>query len=159
MKKTTFFVALNGIVAALYFILTYCIQPFAFSSIFQIRISEALTLLPYVFGNSYVGLGIGCFFANLGSPFGIWDAVLGSLVTLIAGFLTSKIKSVWLAPLPPILLNALLLPLIWMLCGDKVIYLSSMLSLLLTQSVTIYIVGIPFVTIIKKHFNKKQGKT
>ena len=148
--------AINGVVAALYFVLTYFLQPIAFSPVFQVRLGEALTLLPFVFGNSYIGLAAGCFLANLSSPFGIIDALLGSSVTLIAGFLTSRIKNVWLAPLPPVLLNAFLLPLVWKLCGSDVVYVDSMLSLLLTQGVTVYAIGIPIVTVIG-NYRKKNG--
>ncbi len=147
--------AVNGIVAALYFVLTYFLQPIAFSPVFQVRLGEALTILPFLFGNSYIGLTLGCFFANLGSPFGIWDAILGSLVTLIAGYITSKIKNVYLAPLPPVLLNAFILPVIWKFCGNDVVYIESMLSLLLTQSVTIYALGIPLAMAVKKYALKK----
>lgn len=148
--------AINGVVAALYFVLTYFFQPIAFSPVFQVRLGEALTLLPFVYGNSYVGLALGCFFANLGSPFGIWDALLGSTVTLIAGYLTSKIKNLYLAPLPPVLLNAFILPVIWKLCGNEIVYVESMLSLLLTQGVTVYAIGIPIVTVIG-NYRKKNG--
>lgn len=148
--------AINGVVAALYFVLTYFFQPIAFSPVLQLRLGEALTVLPFIYGNSYIGLALGCFFANLGSPFGIWDALLGSTVTLIAGYLTSKIKNLYLAPLPPVLLNAFILPVIWKLCGNEIVYVESMLSLLLTQGVTVYAIGIPIVTVIG-NYRKKNG--
>jgi len=56
--------------------------------IVQIRISEALTVLPYRFKEAILGITIGCFIANLFSPFGPIDWVLGTLLTLIAAIIT-----------------------------------------------------------------------
>ena len=74
----------------------------------QVRFSEALCLLPFLFPETAWGLGVGCLIANLFSPYGALDIVVGSLSTLIAALLTARCQKKWLAPLPPVVLNTLL---------------------------------------------------
>ncbi|MEG0779470.1 MAG: QueT transporter family protein [Oscillospiraceae bacterium] len=74
----------------------------------QCRFSEALCVLPFLFPAATPGLFVGCLIANLLSPYGLLDIVFGSLATLLAAVLTGRCKRLWLAPLPPILCNAIL---------------------------------------------------
>lgn len=61
----------------------------------QVRFSEALCLLPFLFPETAWGLGVGCLIANLFSPYGALDIVVGSLSTLIAALLTARCRSPW----------------------------------------------------------------
>ena len=98
-----------GTVAALYAALVLMNAGYSFGPV-QFRVAEALTVLPFLFPAAIPGLFIGCMLANIMSPFlGILDVVFGSLATLLAAFLTSRCKSRWLAPLPPIIINALVI--------------------------------------------------
>lgn len=142
-------VAFNAIIAALYILLTMPFLTLSFSA-FQIRIAEGLTILPALFPFSIWGLFAGCLISNFVSPFGVWDIVLGSLLTLIAAFATSKIKNIWLAPLPPILLNAFGLPLIWILIEAESVYWINVLSLVISQTAVLYAVGIPLALLSKR---------
>jgi len=111
MKRSIFtvrFMAEAGIIAALYFVLTVAIAPLSYGQL-QIRISEALCVLPFFTPAAVPGLFIGCVLANLLSPFGIWDIVFGSLATLAAALITYHIKIKWLLPLPTIIINALVI--------------------------------------------------
>lgn len=74
----------------------------------QVRFSEALCLLPFLFPETAWGLGVGCLIANLFSPYGVLDIVVGSLATLIAALITSRCRNVWLAALPPVACNMVL---------------------------------------------------
>jgi len=74
----------------------------------QVRIAEALTVLPFLFPWAKWGLYAGCIAANLASPFFVWDVTLGAFATLLAAFLTSKMPKAYLAPLPPVIINAVL---------------------------------------------------
>ena len=67
----------------------------------QVRFSEALCLLPFLFPETAWGLGVGCLIANL-------DIVVGSLSTLIAALLTARCRSPWTAALPPVVCNMVL---------------------------------------------------
>lgn len=102
-------IATAGVVAALYAVMAY------FSSIFgvaygpiQCRFSEALCVLPFFFPAATPGLFIGCLVANLLSPYGALDIVFGSLATLLAAVWTQHTRLKWLAPLPPVVCNALI---------------------------------------------------
>ena len=78
----------------------------------QVRFSEALCLLPFLFPETAWGLGVGCLIANLLSPYGILDIVVGSAATLLAALLTARCKKKWLAPLPPVVANMVLVGLV-----------------------------------------------
>ena len=100
--------AAAGMIGAAYAVMTI------FGSVFgitygpiQFRFSEALCVLPFLFPEATGGLFVGCLIANLLSPYGLVDIIVGSLTTLLAAFLTSRCKKKWLAPLPPVLCNGI----------------------------------------------------
>ena len=108
MKKAIKFISRAALVGAIYAVLTLALYPISFGAV-QFRLSEALTLLPLLIPEAIPGLFVGCIVANLLSPnIVVLDVVFGSLATLIAAVLTSRVKSVWLAPLPPVICNALI---------------------------------------------------
>ncbi len=105
---------LAAMVAALYFVLCY------FGNLFQltfgpvqVRLGEALTVLPFLFPAAAPGLAVGCLLTNILSPYGPIDMVLGTLATAIAAFWTTRMRRWYLAGLPPVVVNALLLPPMW----------------------------------------------
>ena len=73
----------------------------------QCRFSEALCVLPYLFPETAWGLFVGCLISNLISPYGLLDLVAGALTTLLAALVTARCRSRYLAPLPPVLLNGI----------------------------------------------------
>ena len=102
-------IALSGVIAAVYAVLSL------FSSVFgiaygpiQCRFSEALTVLPFFFPEAVPGLFIGCVVTNLMSTVGPLDLIFGSLATLLAALWTRRMPSKWLAPLPPVVCNAVI---------------------------------------------------
>ncbi len=97
-----------AIIASIYAALTIALMPYSYG-IMQVRISEALTILPFLTPAAIPGLFIGCIVANIVGGYGIWDIVLGSSATLIAAFLSSKIKKKIWVPLPPVISNALII--------------------------------------------------
>jgi len=111
-KKGTREIAYAGIVAALYAVLTIALAPISYG-IYQIRLAEALTVLPFLFPSAAIGLWAGCLVANIFGGNGLYDILFGPLFTLAAGSLTymfSRLKSrrlgMVLAPIPPIIINA-----------------------------------------------------
>ena len=113
-RFTTHQLAIAGVIAALYAVLAY------FASIFgvaygpiQCRFSEALCVLPFLFPAAAPGLALGCLLTNILSPYGPIDMIVGTLATAIAAFLSIKMPRWYLAALPPIVVNALLLPPMW----------------------------------------------
>lgn len=101
-------------VAALYAVLGYFGDIFSLTfGAVQFRFAEALTVLPFLFPCTGPGLAIGCLITNLLSPYGAADVVFGTLATAVAAWLTAKMPRWYLAALPPILVNALILPPMW----------------------------------------------
>lgn len=113
-SRTSTRVANGALVAALYVIFTYISSLFGLSSgAIQLRLSEALCVLPLWVKGSTLGLFVGCILANLLTGCALWDVVFGSLATLIAAIVTSKMKRFkWCAPLPAIVSNTIVVPLV-----------------------------------------------
>lgn len=107
----TRFICETAAIAAIYAVLTLLFVPFGFLQ-FQVRISEAMCILPFFTPAAVPGLFIGCLIANIfgSGTLGLMDIVVGSLASLLAAFVTWKIrgKSKWLLPLPSVIANAFL---------------------------------------------------
>ena len=105
----------GAMIAALYVVLTFIANLAGLASgVIQVRLSEALTILPVFTAAAVPGLAIGCVLANLLTGCAIWDVVFGSLATLIGAVGTRLLrkKSPVLAVLPPILSNIIIVPLV-----------------------------------------------
>lgn len=100
-----------AMIAAIYVVLTYVFAPFSFGEV-QVRISEALTILPVFTPAAIPGLFIGCLIGNILGGAILPDIIFGSIATLIGAFFTWKLreKSPYLAPIPPIVANILIVP-------------------------------------------------
>jgi uncharacterized membrane protein len=164
VKRSVFsarFLAEAGIIAALYFVLTVAIAPLSYGQL-QVRISEALCILPFFTPAAIPGLFVGCLLANLFSPFGLWDIVFGSLATLIAALVTYRIKVKWLLPLPTIVINALVigaeltllavLPQFGFLPKD--VYWVSVAYVGAGEAIAAYVLGMPLFFLLGKHRDK-----
>lgn len=149
--KKVFIICRSALIAALYFILSIAVPSISFGTI-QFRISEALTLLPVIMPEAIFGLTVGCFFANMFfSPFGILDMAIGTSVTFIASILTYLLrKHIAVSAIPPVILNALFVPLIWIIDGTDTLYYINMFSILISQAIVIYAIGLPLTIGLKK---------
>ena len=110
-NKTVWNIACAGIIAALYVGLGFLILPLASGAV-QIRFAEVLTVMPVFTAAGIPGVTIGCFLFNLLSGAAVGDVIFGTLATLIGAvgtFLLRK-KSRYLAVLPPIIANTLIVP-------------------------------------------------
>lgn len=113
-KFNTRNLTLAAMVAALYAVLSYFANIFGLTfGVVQFRLSEALTVLPFLFPATAPGLTLGCLITNLLSPYGPIDMVMGTLATAIAAWLTIKMPRWYLAALPPILVNMVILAPMW----------------------------------------------
>ena len=162
-RQSTLLVARSAVFCAMYVALTYAFMPLAYGA-FQIRPSEGLTLLPLLYPEAVPALWIGCMLGNVGSPTGAWDVTVGGAITLVAALLTRlchRIKpralGVVLGGLPPVLLNAFGLPLLWHLLGAEVLYWPNVGSIALTQAVFVYAVGVPLVLLCDRLCRKGVG--
>ena len=124
MKKTSNIMSLvtAAMIAALYVVLSFAIAAFGLASgAIQVRVSEALTILPYFTASAIPGLTIGCLLFNLLSGAAILDVIFGTVATLIGAIVSYIIGKAakriswmkFLVPVPPILANAFIVP--WVL--------------------------------------------
>ena len=107
-------VAFGGVIAALYVVLTYVANLFGLASgAIQVRISEALTILPVFTTAAIPGLTVGCVAANIITGCLPWDVVFGSLATLIGAAGTRLLrKNPYIAWIPPVLSNMAIVPIV-----------------------------------------------
>jgi uncharacterized membrane protein len=151
-------IAQGALIAALYALLTFAVLPLS-SGLIQMRVSEALCVLPWFTPIAIPGLYIGCLIANLivGAP--VYDVLFGSLATLIAAWLTRYFRkrnfSRWLAPLPAVLVNAVIVGLIlyyvYKLYEIGVTLPMCMLYVAIGQTLACYGLGIPLMLLLEKY--------
>ena len=109
-RFTTRQLATAGIIAAIYTVMSMLASVFgiAYGPI-QCRFSEALTVLPFFLPEAIPGLFIGCLVTNLMSTVGPLDIIFGSLATLLAALWTRRMPNKYLAPLPPVICNGIII--------------------------------------------------
>ncbi len=144
--------AVSGVLAAIYVVITLLLRPISYGQI-QVRVAEALAMLP-VFGTTPVpGLFVGCLIANfLGGANGVnlVDTIFGSLTTLVAACLTYALRRRPLvAGLPPVALNAVVVGLTLHYTAGLPL-LITMLWVGLGQAIAVYGLGLPLMHAIKK---------
>jgi uncharacterized membrane protein len=156
MKKLNLFsakyIAKGGIIAALYVVLTYISYTMNLSGqlAVQLRLSEALTILPFFTSAAIPGLTIGCLLANLLTGSVVWDVIFGTLATLLGAigtFLLRKYR--FAAPIPPIISNTLIIPFVLTYAyqlPDGIPLL--MLSVFLGEAICCGVLGILLQTVI-----------
>ncbi|MDR1094312.1 MAG: QueT transporter family protein [Clostridiales bacterium] len=159
-----------AVIAALYSAVTLLAAPLSYGPI-QLRFAESLTILPALLPEAAIGVVLGCLISNLFT--GMWtDIVFGTLATLIAALLTYLIgyrlkKHICISALPPVLINALIVPLIIFayIGGDLeaigiavsaplLIYLCGFLSIAIGQSAAVYGLGLPLYKGVKAYLKR-----
>ena len=104
MRKKTKLLTQGALIAALYVVLTYVTNLAGMASgAIQVRISEALCILPAFTASAVPGLFVGCLAANLLTGAALWDVVFGSVATLLGALGTRYFgRNKFLAPIFPI---------------------------------------------------------
>lgn len=141
-----------AIIAAAYSALTIALMPFSYG-IMQVRVSEALTILPYYTPAAIPGLFVGCLVSNLISPYGILDMVLGSIATLIAAIGSYFLrKKPILVPLPPVISNGIIIGgMLYYAYGIPMPLYACMLWIALGQLIACYGIGYPLLKYLKRY--------
>ena len=154
-RFTTRQMAMAGIIAGIYAGLTLVLPIPQYHGV-QLRVAEAMTLLSFLFPEAIPGLAVGCFLANLlGSPF-MLDWIFGTLATLLAALWTRRMPNKWLAALPPVLCNAVIV-------GAEIAYFAVLdggafwsayalnaLTVGLGELIACYLLGVPLINWISK---------
>ncbi len=138
-----------AIIAAVYVVLTMIFAPISYGQV-QVRISEALTILPYFTPAAIPGLFIGCIIANIYGGAGLIDIVFGSLATLLAAFLSYKMPKKYLVPLPPVIINAVVIGFV-LHFAINIPLLITMAWVGLGQLIACYGIGYPLMILLEKY--------
>lgn len=154
MKRTaTKRLAVIGLIAALYVVLTLPFGQIAFGPI-QFRLAELLTLLPFFSPWAIAGVTLGCLLSNLLFST-LWDALFGTLATLIAAYFTYKSRHLLIAPFWPVLFNGLIIGtmLTFMMVGSFqwIPWLTMVGEVAISEFVVCFALGLPFMRYFKKY--------
>ena len=144
-------ITIGAIIAALYVTLTFIFY-WASYGIVQFRVSEALCILPVFTPLAIPGLFVGCLIANIFDPSANTLLIIfGTIATLLASILTRKLKgNIWLAVLPPIVVNSLVVgPILATICQWDI--LIGIGSVGIGEAGVLYLIGVPLYFLFKKH--------
>lgn len=155
-NKKALFITQAAMIAAIYVVLTYFINAFELASgAVQIRISEALTILPVFTPAAIPGVFLGCLLSNLLTGCIVWDVVFGSLASLLGAVGTYLLrKHKYLAPIPPIVANTLIVPFVlsygYGIPGSIPFF---MLTVGIGEVISCYVLGVLLMTVLGKYRN------
>ena len=153
MKRKTRFLTESALIAALYVVLTYITNLFGLASgAVQVRMSEALCILPAFTFSAVPGLFAGCIVANLLTGAALWDVIFGSIATAIGAIGTYYWgKNRFLIPIFPILSNTLIIPAVLkMAYGIEQGYVLLAVSIFIGELISCGVLGMILYEGIKK---------
>ena len=154
-------IAFAAIIGAAYAALTIFMAPISFG-LLQLRLTEALCILPFFFPYSTWGLFIGCLIANLLSPFGILDIIFGSVATLLACICTmligkygkGHIGTKILACVPPVIINGVIIGALISYTSTPALFAQMMLAFGLQiaaeEFAVLFALGLPLLILLPK---------
>ncbi len=153
MNRKTRFLTQGALIAALYVVLTYVTNLAGMASgAVQVRISEALCILPAFTASAVPGLFVGCLAANLLTGAALWDIILGSIATLLGALGTRYFgRNKFLAPIFPIVSNTVIIPLVLKLAyGLSQGYIFLALSIFIGEVISCGVLGIILYKALEK---------
>lgn len=149
----TRFLTQAGLIAAVYTALCLLLQPvsFGFGGV-QLRVAEALTILPVLMPAAVPGLAVGCLLSNILGGAALLDVAIGTLTTLAAALLTRRLREKpLLAAAPPVLLNAVTVgSMLKYVYGVNLPLLLCMASVGAGQLAACYGLGMPMLKALKR---------
>ncbi|MCL2768075.1 MAG: QueT transporter family protein [Synergistaceae bacterium] len=149
-------VAYGGVIAALYASITILFAPISFGEI-QLRVSEALTLLPFYMPAAVPALFVGCIIANFIGGHGLWDVVFGSGATLFAAWLSSRMPNLWLAAIPPVIVNMFVIGALLHFVLE-IPFLITAVWIGFGQAAACFAIGVPLMKLLEKYSILKKGR-
>ena len=154
-----------AMLAAIYAAVSLALAPISFNSV-QIRVSEALTLLPVFDPLAITGVTLGCLMTNLigfmtgANILGWLDILFGTAATLLAAWLTWLMRGIRIkglpvfSALPPVLVNAVVIgmELCWLLTGgfQWSVFLINAAAVGAGQMISCFALGLPLVWWLQK---------
>lgn len=162
-SKKIRFIVYAALIAAAYVLISVVFAPTSFGPV-QLRVSEALCVLPYFTSAAIPGLFIGCLIANcFASGMILADVIFGSLATLAAAALAYLLRRYkFLVPLPAVILNALVVPFVLKYgygFSDALWFM--MLTVGIGQIGACYVFGMPLMYALELSgvFSKRKQRT
>lgn len=143
-----------SLVAAIYAVITYVLAPISFGAV-QFRLSEVMTLLAFIDPLYVPALTLGCGIANLFSPAGVIDVIVGTAATFIATFAMSKSKNVIIASLYPTIVNAVMIGAMLYYAFNLPLVLSA-LQIGAGEFVVVTLIGVPIFKLLSRDKNLKN---
>lgn len=150
-----------AMIAALYVVLTILANALGLANYaIQVRFSEALTILPYFTPAAVPGLFIGCLISNILTGCAIPDIIFGSLATLVGAIFTYKLRRhKWLAPIPPIVANMIVVPLVLLYAyGIRPLWFS-FLTVTIGEVISCGVLGMLLLFALEKYKGHLFGNT
>ena len=134
--------ARGAVIAALYTALTLLLAPISYGQ-FQVRLSEAMTLLPILLPEAVPALAVGCLLSNILGGCTIFDIVFGTLATLLAALCTRRLRGkFWLAAAMPVVFNGVIVGAVVHYCYSPAFPLPlCMLTVAIGEAIACIIVG------------------
>lgn len=139
-----------SVTAALYVVLTLALPAIAYGPI-QFRLSEVMTLLAFIDPFYILPLTLGCAIANIGSPFGIIDVIIGSFASFLALYSMSKTKNIYVASLFPTLFCILIGLEILFLSKEPINFFLITGQIMISEFVVVSIIGVSLFKFIEKN--------
>lgn len=153
MNKKVLTLTHAAVIAALYVVLTLVANAFGLANhAIQVRFSEALTILPYFTPAAIPGLFVGCLLSNMMTGAALPDIIFGSLATLIGAIFTRNLRKYkWMAPLPPIVANAILIPPVLLYAYGIKPYWFSLVTVTIGEIISCGVLGMILLFALQKH--------
>ena len=149
LRRGAFFLVQAAIIGAVYAVLTVALEPISYGPI-QLRISEALCVLPFFTPAAIPGLAVGCLIANIFGGMGLLDVIVGPLATLAAAVASYYIRPKWIVPLPAVVINAFALGFVLDLYTGAG-YWTVTAYLAAEQAVCCFGFGLPLLLVLEKY--------
>ena len=152
-RRSTLFLTDAALIAALYVLLTWLTNLLGLANgQIQVRLSEALCILPVFTLSAVPGLFVGCLLANIITGAALPDIIIGSLTTLLAAYLTHKLRNnKYPAIIPPIALNTLVIPLLLYYVYGIIPLWLSFITVFAGEFISAGIIGLLLYNVLSKH--------
>jgi uncharacterized membrane protein len=158
-------IVIAALIAAMYTVLTYVSSALGIAyGGNQFRLSEALCVLAAFYPSAISGLTLGCLFSNIASPLGVVDILFGTLATFLSAVAVRMISkycgkaAVFIIPIPPTVLNAIIVGLEMVLFTQNeaslIAFLLFALQIAVGEFTVCTVLGIPLYYIVKKRIKK-----
>ena len=141
----------GAIIAALYAVFTLALSAISYGAV-QVRVSEAMTLLPILFPEAVAGVTLGCLLANLLGGSMLPDIVFGTLATFLAAVMTRKLRAkLFPAAMMPVLFNGFIVGAVVHYCyAPEMALVLCMLSVAAGEAIACLILGPIFLKALSK---------